>query len=244
MPFGRRGVKRKRTYTGSQSLFSQGSQSSQSSGFSQGRRLRTSQISRSLTRFQRSSQLVVPITQHYYSQHEYSQTGSTPTFFAKAIRLDLLPSTQVTSLSAIFDQYRIREVRFTIIPRSNNNNLQTQLSFGWLEPSIHTVIDYDDDTVPTSLDALVEYDTYKATRGTATHVRVLKPRPAVPVYSGPASTAYAMPTWAPWINCADPDVPHYGIKGVFLPFTTNVTETGSLVYDLKIDYILEFRAIR
>lgn len=234
----RRGVKRKRTYTGSQSLFSQSSQGSQS------QRIRRSQLSRSLARFSRPSQLVIPLTQHLYKQNEWTQTGATPTFFSMSFRLDLLPSSQVTSLTALFDQYRIREVRLSIIPRSNNNNLQTQLNFGWLEPSIHTVIDFDDDTAPTSLDALVEYDTYKATRGSATHTRVLKPRPAMPVYSGPASTAYSMPLWAPWINAADPDVPHYGVKGVILPFTNNATETASVVYDMKLDYIIELRATR
>lgn len=237
----RGGFKRKRTYTGSQPLFA--SQSQGSSAISSTSR-RPTQISRSLTRFNRTSQLSVPITQHLYKQHELTQTGATPTFFAYNFNLSQLPSSQVSAFEALFDQFRIAEVRFTLIPRSTNNNLQTQLSFGYLEPSIHTVIDYDDDTAVSSLDSLVEYDTYKHTRGSSAHVRVLRPRPAMPVYGGAMASAYAMPLRAPWLNLSDPQIPHYGIKGVLLPFTTNATETGALVYDMKIDYIIEFKAVR
>lgn len=219
------------------------SQSSGSSALSRQSR-RGPKITKSITRFNRTSQLSIPLTQHIFSQFEFAQVGSNPAFFAKSFRLDLLPAAQVAAFQSLFDQYRIAEIRFSIIPRSNNNNLQTQLNFGWLEPSVHTVIDYDDDTAPTALDQLVEYDTYKSTRGSATHVRVLRPRPALPVYGGGLGSAYAMPNWAPWLNLSDPQVPHYGVKGCFLPFTTNATETGSLVYDMKVDFILEFKAVR
>lgn len=87
-------------------------------------------------------------------------------------------------------------------------------------PRLYYCRDYDDATAPASLNELREHQ--------HTQVRVLFPnrpisiklRPAVldQVYRGVGTVSYT-PVWKQWIDMAQTDVPHYGLKWAIDDFT-------------------------
>jgi hypothetical protein len=126
-----------------------------------------------------------------------------PATYQKSIMLSQL-SGYADYVSA-FDKYRILEVQAECIP--NTGGLSATSS-----SVIDTVIDYDDDSALTS-GAQYEYDSCYSVNSTSSFKRTFIPRAALAAYSG-TFTSYAEAKPSQWIDCASPNVNHYGLKMV------------------------------
>lgn len=85
------------------------------------------------------------------------------------------------SLSSLYDMFRIKKIRISIIPTSNINTMYqaTNVAAGGLLNyinHIHSAIEYGILVSPTQASDLQQYQTYKKTRMTRTHTRIVYPR--------------------------------------------------------------------
>ncbi len=152
---------------------------------------------------------------------------------AYSFALSDLPS--YTDFTSLFDQYRIAEIILEFIPVSVPFGESTSST---AYPSIHSVIDLDDDTLPASVDTLRQYATHQVVPNQKYFRRVLTPRFAVAAYSG-AFTSYSQSQPFQWIDSASAGVLHYGVKTGTTPVTT---ASGQFVlYNVDATYIIQCR---
>lgn len=148
------------------------------------------------------------------SEHHFIQTNdlgvvvttstTVPVFYARSFTYTDV--NQVTSFTAIFDQYRIDEVEVWMVPNlsATTNN----------SPSLwYSVVDYDDAVAPTMLATLQQYTNVIMTPMSNGHYVRFKPHCAEAVYAG-AFTSYGN-ILAPWIDSTSSSVQHYGFKAGF-----------------------------
>jgi hypothetical protein len=127
----------------------------------------------------------------------------------------------VSSLTTIFDAYRIVGVRFKFIPLTGTQGAP-----------LYTVIDYDDATT-TTIATMQNYDTLKISPPGGVFERCFVPRVAVGVYGSSVFTNFGQ-AQDMWINSASPSVQHYGLKAG-LPLSATPT-TWAVSYTLKIQF--------
>lgn len=132
------------------------------------------------------------------------------------LRFTIADLPQWTSFSALFDTYRINKVVVKLKPYIT---AYTQLGNGaanlaaqpqWLS----TVIDYDDQTLPTTESELLQYETFKETAPSDEHVRVLTPKVSMSAFKTSGTTIGYVQRDKQWIDAAYGDVEHYGMKGL------------------------------
>jgi len=116
---------------------------------------------------------------------------------------------QYATFQALFDQYRVDALEFTFRPTFTANSFTSGLGASFVPPNLYTVIDYDDNTTPTSLAQLREYENC-TTSLYETVVRRFKPHIAVAAFNGSFTGNMNAP--APWIDTASNNVIHYGVK--------------------------------
>ncbi len=113
----------------------------------------------------------------------------------------------VSSLTAIFDQYMIEYVEVWFQPRNtivSGNTANTGI--------MHTVVDYDDANTLASVGAAANYANVLVGSGVEGHYRVFVPHVAAAVYSG-AFTSFSNVARR-WIDSASTGVQHYGFKAI------------------------------
>ncbi len=140
---------------------------------------------------------------------------------------------QITTFSALFDQYRIKHVVASF--RSTATQVYWGNSSGDV-PTITTAIDYNDNfaaAVPAK-----EFSTAVTLPMTTSFVRALTPRTAVPVYNG-VTSAYMLGPLDAWLDITYPAIPHYSI--VVNTGTTSID--NQFVYIVDVIYTIEFRAV-
>jgi len=134
------------------------------------------------------------------SNGTFAPSTSADTFYTCFFRLGDLP--QVSSFTVLYDQYRIDRVRFNII--SQNNTSGSAVSF--LAPHYITP-DFDDNTLLTSVNAILEYQSCHVVKPYKDFAEELVPR--LGVLSGTGSVNLS----PQWLDCNDTTVQHYGVKG-------------------------------
>jgi len=124
------------------------------------------------------------------------------------------PTISTGDFTALFDQYRIDKVKIELSWGQPESSLNQQYPL----PTIYKVIDYDDTTSIASIAAAFEYgscETLKLSNAsdgrTGVHTIWLKPRPLVQTYRSAITTGYQS-VRAGWMDCAQTDIPHYGMK--------------------------------
>ena len=160
------------------------------------------------------------------NQHIYTRYATTPTdhdittgsgTFAEKFTFDSIKG--YTEFSAMYDRYKITSVQLQITLINNPNAVvpsvtlpvTTQNVTNWY-PKLWYVKDYDDESTAT-IDALKERANVKCLILRPNKIYKIRVRPAIlaQTYRTVATTGYS-PKWRQWIDMADPDVPHYGIK--------------------------------
>jgi hypothetical protein len=145
---------------------------------------------------------------------------------AASVYFTLSALDQSSSLTTVFDQYRIVMIESTFYPQSAAppNGLVT------------SVIDYDDASTLASVGQALDYSNAMTVIGSVGFTRTFRPHCAVAAYSG-AFTSFANEE-SPWIDCASASVQHYGIKLASTP-TSSV-----IVYNAINRLWLQFRNVR
>lgn len=146
--------------------------------------------------------------------------------------VDLPNSTDFTNL---YDQYRFNKVVFKLIPKISESSINPGAITNANLQQIHSVIDHDDNTAPTGINQLVQYQTHKMTRGHQVHTRVL-----IPKCQATVSGASAAPKAKQWLDCDQNSLAHRGLKFIVpAPATPGTT----LYYDLELTYYMSFKAV-
>lgn len=134
-----------------------------------------------------------------------------PIALTHTFMLNMLPG--VSDFTNLFDQYKINGAKISYVPTLSEgilNPITNQVAvLGYSR--LHSAIDYDDSSTPTSEDQLLEYGSHKATNPFQTHTRYLKPKVLQEIYRSSLATSYA-PRGSMFIDLATTDVPHYGLK--------------------------------
>lgn len=169
----------------------------------------------------------------WYSENYYS-TGSVTGAQGYGInfQFNMLPG--YTDFTSLFDQYKIKKVVFSLIPKISEASLALGATNNSALVNLHSAIDHDDSTAPTSINQLCQYESYKTTRGHNVHTRVLVPKIEL---SNGASTS--TPKAYQWIDTADATVPHYGVK-LWIPF---ITASTIVYYDLKVTMYFDCKGV-
>jgi len=161
----------------------------------------------------------------------FASSASIPTFMSTYFTIAILD--QVSTLAALFDQYRINEVEVWLVPQSE---FMPTSAAGASGNQLATVIDYDDAAALTTFGQAMDYVNCVLSPGSCAHYRRFKPHAAVAAYSG-TFASYANVT-SPWIDAVSTGVQHYGLKVA--------STTGIVVrtYDLYIRLQTEWRNLR
>jgi len=146
----------------------------------------------------------------------------------------------ISSLVAVYDQYRINYVTVTFIPKYNMMGVTNAGGGRPMSALFGSCIDYDTGTAPTSMAQIADYNNFKFTRGLSIHKRTFKPRPQTTYLVGATnvSSPFMTTTNNPWIDCNQPDVDHYGMRWV-----VEDTDVESVVYDCMIKINISFKNI-
>lgn len=152
---------------------------------------------------------------------------------------------QNSTFSALFDQYRLEEVHLRIRPRSTFISLAGIASPNQESPRIYCVVDRDDASTLSNISSALEYDNVVEVFGGQALDVILEPSATGALYSTGAFSGYEIRHGgkkAPWIDLANPNVPHYGVKLAITPL--QATSTYAWLWDVEAWYKLSFRSVR
>lgn len=140
-----------------------------------------------------------------------------------------------TDFTNLYDQYLIKKIVVKIIPKISQHNLASTTTGNSDLPQVHSVVDYDDATTPTSLNTLIEYQSHKMTRGNQIHTRVIVPKVELN-----ADSAVSAPKAYQWLDCDSTAINHRGIKVWFnAPNSANT----SVYYDMLVKVYFSMRNV-
>lgn len=123
-----------------------------------------------------------------------------------------------SSWAAVYDLYRITQVKFFVIPNSNLTSTGTNPCVTYLT----VAVDFDDASVPSTPAEVMNYQNHIIVGSSGSGSLTWKPRVALAAYSG-AFTSYASKE-DQWIDCTSSTVEHYGIKySIKQATTTSIT---------------------
>jgi len=153
--------------------------------------------------------------------------------FSMKFRLDQLINS--TDLTQIADKYKILGAYVRIF--YNNSNSSTG-SLGGM-PFLQYITDHDDATVPPSANSLrekmgVKFSTFK---NASSYIGIkCRPMPTRQVFATGILSGYELPTKPLWLDCNNPNVEHYGIKGILSQ--VYLTNPASAQQQFKFDVTL------
>lgn len=140
------------------------------------------------------------------TQTIFSTTSTTVPVFASYIGT-LSAFVDVAAYTNLFDQYRIDEMELWITPQAPQGTTTFAAQF--------YAVDLDDGNVPTSSADVIDKQSSVESSGPSGIYIKWQPHMAVALYSG-TFTSYGNEP-AGWIDCASPNVQHYGVKAAFEP---------------------------
>lgn len=166
-------------------------------------------------------------------------TASANKYFA--IAFELQDCDNVTTFSELFDQYRIDMVEFRMIPTSTVIDQHDATGANTVNPMVWVVADFDDSTVLSGIAAAQEYANVQVFEGGQGISLDILPSITPSVFASGAFSGYKVSA-ADWIDMANVQVPHYGVKGVVQALSVGSTQAISWTVSAK--YHLSFRNIR
>lgn len=119
--------------------------------------------------------------------------------------------------TALFDQYQIKSVTYYItLSQAAVSTLGTAQDTMLTQPSIMYFPDYDDGNLP-SIDVVRERMGVRQKNlipGKTAKITVKGPKPDSLVWSGGGVAVSAVPKGSTWLDTANQQVPHFGLKGI------------------------------
>ncbi len=168
------------------------------------------------------------------------QNGSTPVF--AAIGFELADVDQASTFSSLFDQYRIDKVLIRFYSRNGATMVFNIAAPNSSIPLGYVTLDLDDASAPASVSAVRQYDKCVTFNGNTSIDIELTPRPTAALFASGAFSGYQAMDVEPWIDIANTDVPHYGVKMAVSGLT--LSTTSSFTWDIEAHYWLSFRSTR
>jgi hypothetical protein len=153
----------------------------------------------------------------------FTTNTSVPTF--KSYLWTLGDVANVSSYQALFDQYRLCQVEFWVLPT---------VSSGAINGLYKSVVDYDNASNLSSLAQADEYQNVHVSTLGSGHYRRFTPHAAIATYAGTFASFGNVAS--PWIDSSNPAVQHYGVK-----LAVDVTTGGAFSFDVITKYYFEFR---
>lgn len=184
----------------------------------------TPRTRRAKLRGRRTTKIIRKNSTLRYNYHSFKRYASATAFalmrsntnteatYSMNFKLSDLPN--YAEFTALFDQYRLRTVVVTFRAKQSQGVLMPYDASGpsdqLIIPTVWAAKDYDDDAA-TSVAALKEYTGAKNWPATRDHTIVVHPKMTPLVHDG-VTPGYSAANPSQWIDCAYPDVPHYGLK--------------------------------
>lgn len=135
--------------------------------------------------------------------------------------------TNATSYSRLWDAYRIRKIKMEFIPVANTNPIGETSAVATVQqlPKLVIAADYDDETAPTSVEALLQRQGSKLKNFTHPCSKIISPAIAGLAFTSALSSGYTQKrgvNWIPTEPAASLNLKQYGIKNAFVgqPTTT------------------------
>lgn len=135
---------------------------------------------------------------------------------------------------ALFDAYKIAKVELTLFPLYINDVVSVNIP----QIQLYTAVDHDDEN-PVPLNNLRQYANMRISSARHIFRQTIYPKVAAQVYNGIAA-AYSQPKGGTFIDCANVDVPHYGLKYAY----DAPAVTGQWGWRVEGRYFLEFKGTR
>lgn len=158
---------------------------------------------------------------------------------AAALTFQLSNVINHAEFTALYDSYRILGARVYFDYSPDIQAVGPGSNMGsHAYPKLWVMRDYDDATAVT-IDLMNESNRSKCLRfndSRTTLSMYVRPAAQQMMYEGVATTAYS-PKWRPWIDCANDDVPHYGLKVVAQGIPS--MDLGAIT--VRIKYYLQFK---
>jgi len=150
--------------------------------------------------------------------------------------------TQSLEFTRLFDSYRINNITIQCMPLTN---VSIQVP-GNPAYKLLWAVDLDDDNVPTLPTMMnrsnLHVRTVSAGGGNPQQFFMkCRPRYLTEIYKSAIATGYGQGARKQWLDCADADIPHYGIK---LLFDTNPVLGLPVVWQFFVTYDIEFKSLR
>lgn len=191
---------------------------------------------------------VQPVSNYLIANGTYSSTTSvlSPNIGVDSIRfsqmftLGSMPS--VTEFQNLFDRYRIVKAVVTFKMTSNPDNGDVNNAF---YPTLWYYTDYDDiDTVGLTFIREIQGVKRRVLQPNREVRIVLRPKPLQTVYNTAIASGYSIPRGkSPWIDLANSDVPHYGLK-TCIDFE-GVSTAGTLpLIKMNVQLFASFKGVR
>lgn len=141
----------------------------------------------------------------------------------------------------LYEEFRIDKIVYKLV--SMNNSAPNFINNGTVTTGlIHSMIDYNDNNAPASIQAMMNDPSYRCTRATkATHTRVIYPKYLTEVQNNSTSK----PTRG-WLTCKNSagvvnSVSHYGVKGIYEGGVNTAGNYTSFYIEPQITYYVSFR---
>ncbi len=172
---------------------------------------------------------------------QFIVNSPTGTFAAVAFRLDDLPN--LSAYTALFDQYRVERVKIHFRTRNPATFVANTGSPNGSVPQGYLVVDRDDSTAPASASVMQQYDNAIAFCGTDSMEVDLVPSVTATVFASGAFSGYNIrDSDGMWLDCANSDVPCYGVK--VGASALSASTTSNWTWDIVAEYIVSFRKTR
>lgn len=156
--------------------------------------------------------------------------------FSIKFRLDqVINSGDITGLC---DKYKIKGAYVRVY--YNNSNSSTG-SLGGM-PFLQYITDHDDAVVPSSANALREKMgvKFKTFSNASSYIGIkCRPVPNRQLYATGILTAYEVPNKAVWIDCSQPNVEHYAIKGIISQLYLTAPASAQQMIKFDVALVLE-----
>lgn len=164
----------------------------------------------------------------------FGSSGVSPTALTFSLDKVVNPS----EFTQLYDQYKIKGIKiyFDYSPDVGGGTGATSLM-----PKLWIKRDYDDASTPT-LTQMTESNQSRCIRfndNRTTFSIFIRPSTLKSIYRTSLTQAYG-PEWRQWLDCANPDIPHYGLK--LLAQGLPSTNLGAITVRCK--YYLAFKNVR
>jgi len=166
--------------------------------------------------------------------------GNVTNFGADTFELADIP--QYLAYANLYDKFKILKVLVTYKTLTNSSHLYQSPGQVVTAGFVHSIIDTTDSVAPSSLADMMNDNTYRVTRGTRDHSRMIYPKFMNSVGGGVAAQSKSG-----WLNTRNVDgvsintVSHYSIKFAFEGGTTATSAFTSMIHQPIYTYWIAFK---